>query len=50
MILGPNEVSYCNVDAVASTLGPNGLPKGSCKFRPVIEQYDVLVFNFYIRL
>lgn len=27
---GPNELSYCNIDGVTSTLDAHGLPKGPC--------------------
>lgn len=29
--LGPNELSICDVDAVAPLMGNLGLPKGQCK-------------------
>jgi hypothetical protein len=50
IVLGPNEVSYCNIDAIDSILGVNGLPKGPCKFRPIVDQDVELVLIFYISL
>jgi hypothetical protein len=32
ILLGPNELSICNVDAVTPLMGPNGLGKGPSKF------------------
>lgn len=31
-VLGPNELSICNLDAVAPLMSPHGLEKGPCKF------------------
>jgi hypothetical protein len=31
-VLGPNELSICNLEAVIPLMGPHGLEKGPCKF------------------
>ena len=30
-VLGPNELSICNLEAVIPLMGPHGLEKGPCK-------------------
>ena len=43
-VLGPNEVSICNLETVIPLMGPYGLEKGPCKF----YQLGFIFIYFYI--
>ena len=42
-MLGPNELSICNLEAVIPLMGPHGLEKGPCKFTGL----DLLLLLFF---
>lgn len=43
-LIGPNDLSICNLEAVIPLMGPHGLEKGPCKF----YQLGILFILFYI--
>ena len=44
-MLGPNELSICNLEAVIPLMGPHGLEKGPCKFN---QLGFIFLFSFVI--
>ena len=47
-MLGPNELSICNVEAVMPLMGPHGLEKGPCKFKQLGILFLFYSFSFVI--
>lgn len=45
-MLGPNEVSICNLEAVIPLMGPHGLEKGPCKFYQLWIYIYIFIHSF----